>query len=245
VLSQPPPKIFLHAFGDSAVVYEVKYSLDDESRFNDIHDAIHTNIWYEAKRAGLTIPFPIRTIRVERPDRKSGEAHETARSQLQKHALFECLDEGLTQELLSDSRLLRFGRGETIIEQGAPGHSMFVILHGTVEVFVAKGGVTHLVATLATSDAFGEMSLLTGEPRTASVIATTDCELWEIQKPALQAILKESPVLADRLSEMLAKRKLQQEALDSAAPPSAAAVAQQRAALKAGFLRRISTFFEL
>lgn len=67
VLESPPPKVYLRDFGDSAIIYEIKCSLDDERRFNDIEDAIRTNVWYEARRAGLAIPFPMRTVEIRRP----------------------------------------------------------------------------------------------------------------------------------------------------------------------------------
>src|SRR5881296_432152 len=66
VLAEPKTKIFLVDFAESAVIYEIKYYMGNHSRINEIHDAVRTNIWYELKRQGITIPFPIRTLRVER-----------------------------------------------------------------------------------------------------------------------------------------------------------------------------------
>src|ERR1043166_2779198 len=65
VLSTPAPKIYLIEFGDSAVVYEIKFWLEDHARYNDITDAIRTNVWYALQRAGIKIPFPIRTLQIE------------------------------------------------------------------------------------------------------------------------------------------------------------------------------------
>ena len=74
VLAIPAPMVFLKDFADSAVQYEIKFWLEDESRYNDIVDGIRTNIWYAAKRHAIRIPFPIRTLQIERPTSKSDDA---------------------------------------------------------------------------------------------------------------------------------------------------------------------------
>src|ERR1700693_1104383 len=66
VLAQPKTKVFLVDFADHAVVYEIKYYMGKHSRINETNDAVRTNVWYELKRQGITIPFPIRTLHVER-----------------------------------------------------------------------------------------------------------------------------------------------------------------------------------
>src|ERR1051325_8173232 len=70
VQKEPRVKIFLVDFADHAVTYEVKYYMLDHAAYNEVSDAIRTNIWYELKRAGIKIPFPIRTLQVERANRE-------------------------------------------------------------------------------------------------------------------------------------------------------------------------------
>ena len=53
-------------FADSAVIYEIKFSMGNHRVYNDVCDAIRTNIWYEFKRQQITIPFPIRTLHLQR-----------------------------------------------------------------------------------------------------------------------------------------------------------------------------------
>src|SRR5436305_3178392 len=66
VLAEPKVKIFLVDFADFAVIYEIKYYMGNHARINEINDGVRTNVWYELKRQGITIPFPIRTLQVER-----------------------------------------------------------------------------------------------------------------------------------------------------------------------------------
>src|ERR1041385_9137355 len=66
VVPDPPVKVFLVDFADSAMIYEIKYFMGNHSRINETNDSVRTNVWYELKRQGITIPFPIRTLQVDR-----------------------------------------------------------------------------------------------------------------------------------------------------------------------------------
>ena len=242
VLETPPPKVFLREFGESAITYEIKYSLDDERHYNDIEDAIRTNIWYAARRAGLAIPFPMRTVELRRPAPASKTEATPYRSLITSLDLFAPLDEDQKHRLLEGGHTLRFGRGEDIIRQGAEGCSMFVIVRGEVDVMVHDSQRDTVVATLRTGEAFGEMCLLTGEKRSATVRAKTDCDLWEIERSSLQPLLDENRALAEGLSDLLARRKMETEAILAAQMPPHA-VEQKRKEYALGFRRKISSLF--
>jgi len=127
VLQKPAPKAFLKDFADSAILYEIKFWLEDESRYSDIVDAIRTNVWYEAQRRGIRIPFPIRTVQIERPRTAKPLTVEALRSPTRMQPFLELLDDAQSTRLLQSARLLRFGRGERVIEQGEEGGSMFIL----------------------------------------------------------------------------------------------------------------------
>src|SRR6476619_1356001 len=106
VLRDPPPKIFLVDFADHAVIYEIKFYMGNHAAINEVNDAIRTNVWYELKRQQISIPYPIRTLHVERrPRDRGGEDHEQAREILRGEPLFQCLDEEQLDALLQRSRL--------------------------------------------------------------------------------------------------------------------------------------------
>ncbi|HET6409751.1 MAG TPA: cyclic nucleotide-binding domain-containing protein [Chthoniobacteraceae bacterium] len=209
VLSQPKPAVFLVDYGESAILYEIRIWIEDESRYNPICDAVRTNIWYESQRAGIRIPFPIRTVQIDRPKVDNRTALEVAHTSIRRQPFLQLLSREHLDRLLADARLLRFGRGEKIIEEGKEGRSMFILVHGSADVFVRVNDEQRHVATLKDGDYCGEMSLLTGEPRSATVKALTDCEMWEISKGVLAEILSENKTLVERLSEILAKRKME------------------------------------
>jgi CRP-like cAMP-binding protein len=146
--------------------------------------------------------------------------------------------------MVNQALLKLFGRGEPVIEEGAAGDSMFVMLRGAANVFISKNGSKIQVARLGAGDCFGEMSLLTGEPRSATVRADGDCYVMEIGKPVMAEVLSAAPSCMEQLSQLLAQRKLDTEGiLKEATRPEEHALKERQ--YTANFLHRLRTFFEL
>ena len=244
VLATPSPKVYLKDFADSAVTYEIKFWLEDQSMFNDIQDGIRTNVWYAAQRHGIKIPFPIRTVQIERPARERGDALSIARTCVRRQPFLQLLGEAQQERLLATAKYVRYGRREKVILQGAAGESMFILLHGEAHVYVQANGHETRVATLHTGDYCGEMSLLTGDPRSATVVAATDCEMWEINKEVLAEIFQENETLVQKLSELLAQRRMETEGIVASSSESAQLATKQKEYTE-GFLKKLYSFFEL
>jgi small-conductance mechanosensitive channel/CRP-like cAMP-binding protein len=244
VLPDPPVRVFLVDFADHAVTYEIKYYMGNHSRINETNDSVRTNVWYELKRQRINIPYPIRTLQIDRRGARSmDEDHEEARSILRSEPVFECLSDDQLTNLVKDTHLNHFGRGERMIEEGADGDSMFILLRGTANVSVSKNGASIQVATLNSGDCFGEMSLLTGEPRSATVRADGDCYVMEIHKPVMAEVIRESPGCLQQLSQMLARRKMETEGLLKDAEQGDNSAKEKE--YRASFLNRLQTFFSL
>jgi len=246
VLPNPPVRVFLVDFADHAVIYEIKFYMGNHARINEVNDAVRTNVWYELKRQRIAIPFPIRTLHLERrATRPIPEGHEEARTILRGEPLFQCLSEDQIDSLVKQSELNHFGRGERVIEEGAEGDSMFILLRGGAVVSIAKNGSTIPVANLRSGDCFGEMSLLTGEKRSATVKAEGDCYVMEISKDVMGKVIRESPDCLRQLSELLAKRKMHTDGvIKDLGSASDDQIAKERE-YTANFLKRLKTFFAL
>src|SRR5437870_1072888 len=245
VLAHPPVKVFLVDFSEYAVIYEIKFYMGNHARINEINDAVRTNVWYELKRQRLTVPFPIRTLQLERhagPLVQEGYAE--ARAILRGDRLFQCLPDSHLENLLKNSKVEYFGRGEAVIEGGAEGESLFILLRGMAHVTVVKQGTNVRVGGLRPGDCFGEMSLLTGERRSATVRAEGDCYVMEISKPVMAEVLRDFPQCLEQMSELLARRKMENEGILKDAAISADQAGKARE-YKASFLKRLRTVFEL
>ncbi len=117
----------------------------------------------------------------------------------------EALDDKELVLLADHARIHKLEKGEALISEDRPGHSMFVIVDGEVEVTLK--GDSDRVAKLTKGGIVGEMSLLTGSPRNATVTALDAVEVLEVDKAALANVLWMSPGLVGRFVEMLFRRQ--------------------------------------
>jgi CRP-like cAMP-binding protein len=237
--------VYLFDFSYYAMTYDIKFFMGNHSRINETNDSIRTNVWYELKRQGISIPLPTRTLHVERKKAtRVQEDQAEAFSILRGEPLFDCLTEDQLSQMVNQARLKLFGRGEPVIEEGAAGDSMFVMLRGAANVLVSKNGSKIQVAKLSAGDCFGEMSLLTGEPRSATVRADGDCYVMEIGKPVMAEVLSSAPSCMEQLSQLLAQRRMETEGILKEASGSDDHALTERQ-YTANFLNRLRTFFQL
>ena len=117
----------------------------------------------------------------------------------------EALDDKELTLLADHARTHKLEKGETLISEDRPGHSMFVVVAGELEVTLKDD--SDPVAKLEKGSIVGEMSLLTGSPRNATVTALGEVEVLEVDKAALANVLWMSPGLVDRFVEMLFRRQ--------------------------------------
>ncbi len=154
------------------------------------------------------------------------------------------MDDAQIDRMFASAKLLRYGRGERLITQGDEGDSMFVLVNGTVDVHVNHDGQLTYVTTLKAGDYFGEMSLLTGEKRSATVIANHDSETLKIDKNSFAEVLLSNPDLLQKLSEMLARRRLETEGVLASTAENKTIETKQEE-YTANFLAKLSSFFQL
>lgn len=110
-------------------------------------------------------------------------------------------------EVIQGLRLLTFEPGDIIVSEGDPGTSLFVVTTGTVKAFVRQeGGGQKLARTLGEGAFFGEISILSGKPRTATVTAAGRCELLELDRPTLDGITSTHPRVREVLEEFYIAR---------------------------------------
>jgi CRP-like cAMP-binding protein len=130
-----------------------------------------------------------------------------------------------------------YAPGETIIRAGDDGSSMFVVHRGGVDVRVDANGTPRTIKRLGEGEFFGEMALFTGEPRTASVVASEETEVFEIGHDAVKVLFETNPDLVEALSHTINERRA------GLAANSSAPVGEEES--PAGLLFRIKHFFRL
>lgn len=243
VLREPAPDVHTARFNASGIEYEARYWLTDFARMPDLRDRIMTNIWYAFRRHGIRIPFPATDLFLHHqaplPALEAGDVADG----LRRIPLLEPLTPEELALLAGHVRRRVYARGEKIVREGEPGDSIYLIEHGDVRVVIGTtGGNGHLLNRMAAGEYFGEMSLLTGEARSATVIAESDVSVLEVGRPAFEQILVANPALLEPISQIAAHRQEAQRETRRAQvviPPFAQDAAAQR------LRQRIRAFFGL
>jgi hypothetical protein len=241
VREDPAPDCVLMDFKDDACTYACRYWMDDFQRDDSMDSAVRTAIWYALHRAGMEIPFPSMNINVtemneDREQRKQDEDYARRVDALSRVDVFRALDAEKIDRLARRLRLAPFGPGEVILREGDPGDSLYVLQSGEVAVRVNILGQARDVTTLKAGQFFGEMSLMTGESRSATIVAKTDVECYIVSKDAFQEILEQKPELAATISEILVQREAALGGLEDVSGPIRVGEPQQ-------LLPRIAAFF--
>ncbi len=122
--------------------------------------------------------------------------------------LFRPLDQQDLEEIADAMQRHRLPVGHTLFRQGDKGKSLFVLMEGLLEARVDANGRSEPVGRIQPGQCLGEMSLLTGERRSATINTITESVVYEVDKRSITSILERRPALADSLSQILAKRQV-------------------------------------
>ncbi len=233
------PEIRMADFAGSAITYRVWFWLDDFDPDDRAQDQVRSYIYYAFRRNNIAIPYPIQ-IEMSREEGGMAAVPQPAVDPglLDAVPMFAALGESERAQLLAVGRPVMYAQGEAIVRQGAPGHSLFVLRRG--EGAVTLAGTVGEVARLRAGDVLGEMSLLTGEPRTATVTAVTDCDLLEIDATGFRRVVLANPSVLERVTSVTATRR---EELNR--HREAHAVAGAIADARHSFLTRVRQFLRL
>jgi small-conductance mechanosensitive channel/CRP-like cAMP-binding protein len=248
LLASPAPSVVTREFVERGVSYAVRFYIEDFERRELIDSRARDRIWYALRRAGIDIAIPAAEIGMSQLDesarqRERAEALSARESALRQVDFLRMLTEEQRQQLAHHSRERFYAPKEMVIRQGEIGDAFFIVLDGELGVFIGKERDEVEVAKLKAGSFFGEMSTMTGEPRTATIKTLTQAQLLMVDKGAFQHILEASPELAEQISEVLIARR---EQLDSASSKSEARMLTKRPAdERKELLHRIRQFFSL
>jgi small-conductance mechanosensitive channel/CRP-like cAMP-binding protein len=237
-LRTPEPSVVLADFGSSAITYRARFWVEDFANDELARDQVRTNIYYTFRRRGIEIPWPIQ-VEYERkePPERTEATSERFFGTLGRVKVFAGLT-GEERHTLAERSVERlYAAGEAIVREGEPGDSMFVVCRGRVRVTVGPDG--REVASMEEGGFFGEMSLLTGEARTATVSAATDCDLMEVTADAFRRFVLDKPSVLERVSHAVAIRR------EELAQTRAIVVAPAGLESEENFLSRVRRFLGL
>ncbi len=217
----PPPNVVLMDFKESYCTYAARYWLTDLLKDDPTDSLVRGRVFFALERAGIPLSVPAMTAFVEEHDQARAKLHHEREVEqrlgalnLAKVELFREMNDDERRTLAERLRYTPFMKSELMTRQGAEAHWLYILTKGAAEVFVSTEGCEERkVAVLHAGDFFGEMSMLTGEPRSASLRALEDSECYRLDRKAFEDILHGRPEIAHYLSELLARRKVEIEAI--------------------------------
>jgi small-conductance mechanosensitive channel len=248
VLAEPAPSVVTNQFGEYGIEYWVRFFTDQFHRRDAVDGGVRDRIWYALRRARVEIPYPHRTLEVHQITEESS-AREHERELAERERAIQCVDilrvlgPAEQRELAEMSEQRLYAAGEVIVRQGDETSELYVIEQGEVVVSVSRAGNQIAVARLGPGKFFGEMALVTGDARQATVRAAKTCQLLEVSRDALKRVLERSPEIAEKMSAVLAERQAQldtQAAVESNEDLQARQTASQQM-----LLAKIKRFFAL
>jgi small-conductance mechanosensitive channel len=244
---EPVPQVLFMAVRDSYAMYQVRYWLDDLT-FDDPTDSdVRTRIYFALQRAGISLSIPAQTVFLTadtdaRRERKQQEEHRRRLAAIALVDLLEPLGPEERDRLADQLTYTPFAAGEAVTHEGDHDDGLYMLVAGVAAVRIGGDGGGREVARLERGQFFGEMSLMTGEVRSATVVAVTDLECYRLDKTAFEALLHGRPALANQVAELLAARR---EALASVRDQASEARNRRLATAKQDLLGRIRSFFSL
>lgn len=231
------PEVLIVDFAASAITYRVRVWTRDFSADMLVRDRLRTLIYYAFQRHRIEIPYPIQVQMSDVPVARD-EAMTVTPGTLDVVNIFAPLNADQRGRLLDGTHVLVYADGEVIVREGAFGNSMFLMMRG--EAVVTLANTSGEVARLHDGDFFGEMSLLTGEPRTATVTAVTDCRLLEIGVDAFRRVALADPTIVEQVTIAVQTRRAEMD-LHRASRTTPAVSAEQPHT----FLARVRDFLRL
>ena len=240
VVTPPVPQALVAAYQDSGIQYRVRFWIDNYAERMQIESRVLAYIWQAFRRNGIEVPYP---VRVMQPPTQAEQTAEQSR-----HAIRERLAQidflaGLApvelDRLATGVERRVYLPGEAVVREGEPGEEFFYVDRGNATISTRTTAGNQTVVKLAASQYFGEMSLLTGEPRAATVTADTELHVLVVGKRIMQELIAANPMLAEHMGSTLVERQAALAQAKQTAPgPAHGAVAAKHRDTLAERIRR-------
>lgn len=242
VAAKPAPSAVLLEVKPRFGHYALRYWLTDPQPDDPTDSLVRAHVMAALTRSGmrLGVPFEERLLAKDNEAYRSAEQErdlESRRRALRNVDLFKSLTPAEIDSLALHLVRAPFVKGDTITRQGAVAHWLYLIVKGVASVWVDAPGGRKQLATLLGGSVFGEMGMMTGEARRATVTAHTDVECYRLDKEGFRAILQERPDVATEISKVLVERQTELDHL------RAAVAAESRPERHDDIVARIRNFF--
>jgi small-conductance mechanosensitive channel len=245
VAHTPAPSCVLYSFEMGNLRYQLRYFLSDLLEDDTTDSMVRVHLFASLQRAGIRMAEPQHTVHAIQRDEAHAESVKkrelTRRLQmLNSVQLFGGLSDGEKADVAERLQYAPFARGDIITKQGNTAHWLYILAFGEAEVlYEPPRGDSQVIGTVHAGEFFGEMALISGEARSATVVAKTDVECYRLDRTAFQELLAARPEIASEVRRTVGSRKPDLEQARDAFANTPETVDEKKARL----LTRIRRFF--
>lgn len=249
VADTPAANCLLLDFSPSSARYALRYWLKDIEMDDATDSEVRSRLYAALQRAGIQLPYPHYHVHLTNKDDKYEQNKRLRRIRermdaLQQVELFSTLRDDELAEIAERLVYTPFVQGDIIMRQGAIAHWLYIIISGEADIFLElPDGGRRRIDSIHSGSFLGEMGLMTGDPRSATVIAQSEVLAYRLDKDSFQKVLEKRPELAVEISNVLASRRFSIENLQQQLDNES--VAQLMAQQQSTFLEQIRDFFGL
>ena len=226
-IAEREPAVLVSGTSERGVEYLIRYWIKPWNPLSptSARDAVLSRALHHLSVAGLAPAIEKTEIFYDRiPERRGADsALESREDLLASILLFAGLAAEDRRHLAADLRRRLLSPAETVVQQGDTGDTLYVIAEGAFDVLVTteKASLPVRVTTLGAGDFFGEMSLLTGELRRATVRSATPAVIYELSRDTVAQLIERRPDVAEALSRAVAERTVGLDQAKRTAGPAA------------------------
>lgn len=209
---EPEPVVLVGGTSTRGVEYRLRYWILPWGPISPTtaEDRVYSAVLKHLFTSGIGLAYPKRDVyTAEMPPRQfDGHHHQDLVELLRKVDLFRPLSEEDRNDIAGDLERIHLATGDTLVRQGTRGKSLFILIEGLLDVFVEAEHGEERVGRIHPGECFGEMSLLTGERRSATIRPAVESVVYEVHKKAIRGLMERRPALAEILANLLAERQL-------------------------------------
>jgi small-conductance mechanosensitive channel/CRP-like cAMP-binding protein len=241
----PVPTCVLISFEQGNLRYQLRYFLTDLLEDDTTDSMVRVHLFASLQRAGIRMAEPQHTVHAIQRDEAHAQTVKkrelTRRLQmLNAVQLFGGLSDAEKADIAERLQYAPFARGDIITKQGNPAHWLYILAFGEAEVlYEPPRGGTQAIGAVHAGEFFGEMALISGEARSATVVAKTDVECYRLDRASFQELLQARPEIAAEVRRIVGSRKPDLEQARDAFANAPESVDEKKARL----LTRIRRFF--
>ena len=244
VARTPTPSCVLKAFDEGNLCYQLRYFLTEILEDDATDSMVRVHLFSSLQRAGIRVAEPQRTVHAVQRDEAHAETVRRRELTRRLEALatvppFAKLPEETRADIAERMQYAPFARGDVITKQGNKAHWLYILAYGEAEVlFEPANGAPSAIGLVRAGEFFGEMALITGDNRAATVVAKTDVECYRLDRASFQELLLGRPEIAEEIKRVMGGRRGD---LDSARQAFAGAPSTADAEVR--LVSRIRRFF--